>query len=246
MARLWGAEDGGTPAACGPGTLAVRAAGRGPGSAGRGSAGCERGGPSGTPARRAAPVPWTAWWPSGGAQRPAPQHLARAWSPRRALKRAAAAARGRGPAGSYSLPGRCATRRRLMRTRLPGPQALRGPVGGEQLPVADQVDDYLGCCPAGGGAAVAYRDAGLVEDVAPVHQPGGAAVLVDLAEAADALPGEPVRLRSTSGAVESRALRARRRWTASRQGRSDRQFTIVVRVRDAPTLYLSSCPVAGR
>lgn len=73
----------------------------------------------------------------------------------------------------------------------PWPQVLGNPVGGEQLPVADQVCDDLGGSPAGCRAALADHVAVLVEQVAPVGQVCLAAVAVDVGQAGDALAGQP-------------------------------------------------------
>jgi hypothetical protein len=76
------------------------------------------------------------------------------------------------------------------------PQGRRPPgeaVGGEQLPVVEQVDHNLCGGAPGGRAVVADHGAGLVAGLTPVRQVGGAAILVYPAEAADASPGEPVQ-----------------------------------------------------
>src|ERR1039457_1468314 len=75
----------------------------------------------------------------------------------------------------------------------PWPQAGVRAVGGEQFPVVDEVDDGLGGCPAGAGAALADHGAVLAGHVAAVGEVCLAVTGADLAQAVDALAGEPVQ-----------------------------------------------------
>ncbi len=75
----------------------------------------------------------------------------------------------------------------------PGPQGLGDAVGGEQVPVVDQVHDRLGGRPAGRGAALAHDHVVAAGQVAPVVQVAFTAVGVEFGEAGDAVAGEPVQ-----------------------------------------------------
>ncbi len=75
----------------------------------------------------------------------------------------------------------------------PGPQVRGDPVSGEQFPVADQVDDGLRRAPAGAGAELTDHGVVFAEQVAAVREVCLAVIGADVAQAGDALPGEPVQ-----------------------------------------------------
>jgi hypothetical protein len=75
----------------------------------------------------------------------------------------------------------------------PGPQARGRPVRGEQLAVAEQVDDDLGGGPANARPVLPGHGSVLVKHVAAVEEGCLAEMVTDLAEAGDALAGEPVQ-----------------------------------------------------
>ena|GEM_PF-2817197 len=75
----------------------------------------------------------------------------------------------------------------------PRSQVRADTVEGEQLPVVDQVDDGLGSGPPRRRAELADHDIVLVANVTSVGQVCLATLPVDVGEAGQALPGEPVQ-----------------------------------------------------